>query len=737
MIRPADVLKALGSSVLVAVCAASAAAAAEPEPPQELRVGLVLSGGGAKGAAHVGVLQVLEELRVPVHCVAGTSMGAVVGGLYAAGVPPSEMERLLEATDWTDLLDDRPPRRHLPFRRKVDDLRYLTRFEVGFRDGRFRLPTGLVTGQKLDFLLAKLTAHTAGLGSFDELPIPFRAVAADLESGEMVVLSDGDLATALRASMSVPGAFAPVRHDGRVLVDGGIVRNLPVDVVRAMGADVVIAVDVGMDTVPKERLSSLAGVLGQIIVTTLRENVRRQVRDADVVIRPDLHDYRSTDFDRIAAMVPRGVQAAGELAAVLAAYGVDQQRWQRYLEELRIDRTVEGAVTGVQLSMSETADPQRIVDEIQTRPGDPLDLEAIGRDLERLYRLGDYERVGFRLRPDEHGSTVVIEARDKPWGPNYLRFGLNLSSDFEGEGTFNVGAVLTLTGLNRLRGEGKVALQLGEDPAVFAELYQPLSRSAVPFIAPWLESTLDTKEAVFPDGRIGTYRYRVARGGVDLGLALGRFGELRAGVLWGTGNGDRHRGPGELPAELEFTWGGYRLLLQIDQLDDPNFPQEGYWGNARMYLSRSGLGADDAYDRLELDVGGAISAGPSTGVLWASGGTALGTRLPVYDQLELGGLFNLSGTAEHSVRGQYGGMVGVAWFRRVLAEDDGLVDLYVGGSLEAGGLWEQASRVSLDEADLAGSVFVGADTLLGPVYVAYGRTSAGQDAWYLYVGRFF
>ena len=246
------------------------------ETADRARVGLVLSGGGALGSAHIGVLKVLEELRVPVDCVAGTSIGAIVGGIYAAGYTPQEIEDVMLAIRWSDLLDDRPDRRRVPYRRKQDDLTFLTRLEVGFNHGRFQLPSALVEGQKLNFLLQALTIHTVGLDSFDDLPVPFRAIATDLETGDEVVLDRGDLAHAIRASMAVPGVFSPVEIGGRLLVDGGLVNNLPVDQGRAMGADVVIAVDVGDPLRTRKRLVSLADVTRQVLRMVVVRSVTRQ-----------------------------------------------------------------------------------------------------------------------------------------------------------------------------------------------------------------------------------------------------------------------------------------------------------------------------------------------------------------------------------------------------------------------------------------------------------------------------
>src|SRR5213594_1605215 len=278
--------------------------------PHRPRIGLALSGGGARGIAQVGVLEVLEELRVPIDVIAGTSMGSIVGGLYASGLSPAQMRSALLNLDWNDLFNDRPPRRDLIYRRKEDDSSDLIKLEMGLKDGRLLLPRGLVAGQKIGFVLQSMTLHAAGVREFDRLPIPFRAVATDLGNGEMVVLERGHLADALRASMSIPGAVAPMEIDGRLLADGGLVRNLPVDVVRAMGADIVIAVDTSTPLLSPEQLRSLPNITSQVTGMLTRENVEDQIKNADVVIVPDLGSTSAGDYLDRERILEIGVAAA-------------------------------------------------------------------------------------------------------------------------------------------------------------------------------------------------------------------------------------------------------------------------------------------------------------------------------------------------------------------------------------------------------------------------------------------
>lgn len=702
------------------------------------RVCLVLSGGGALGFAHIGVLEVLEELRVPVDCVTGTSMGAIVGGLYAAGLSPEEMVGVLQGTDWRSVLDDRPPRRKVPFRRKVDDLTYLSRFEVGFNRGKIELPTGLRTGQQFGFMLQALTLSAAGVGDFDTLPLPFRAVATDIETGEAVVLDHGDLGHALRASMAVPGFFSPVEIDGRLLVDGGLVDNLPVDVAREMGAQVVIAVDVGSPLRTREDLDSLSKLTGQVFSLMVRGNVAEQAPNADVLVDPDLTGFRATDFEDWEEMLPRGREAARKAAAELARYAVDEAAWQSWRSRVRRTQPVPQRIAGIVVTSSSSADPELLLRRVRTRPGDPFDLERIRKDLERLYVLGDYESVGFFLTREPDGWVVNLEAHEKSWGPNVLRFGLNLVSDFEGEGRYGLLANYTMTRLNRLRGELKLAVEVGETPRFYGEYYQPLSLDGPVFVAAELEHQNSIFELAGSEQYpTGSYRIRAARAGLWLGLDLGRWGAVAAGPMRGTARVES-RLVAEPIADLDLAWGGWAVRATIDQLDNPNFPQDGFLVGGLLFLSREALGADEEYDRLETYALGAATSGRHTLLGQLTWGSSLGTELPVYDRFQAGGLFNLSGTPPGGIGGNYAlvGMLG--YYYRLGSMSPAWGDgTYAGLSVEAGNAWQTRDEVGLSDLVGAGSVFVGADTVVGPIYLAWGINDRSEKAWYLFVGRSF
>jgi len=291
------------------------ALSAELEQPKRPKIGVVFGGGGAKGAAHIGVLKVLEEQKIPVDYIAGTSMGAIVGALYASGLSAAELEKVITSIDWKDVFSGNPNRQDIDYRRKREDYEHLTGLSVGIRDGKVVTPKGLIKDQKVNVLFETLMLHTSDIDDFDKLPIPYRAVAADLETGEMIVLKGGRLADAARASMSVPGAFPPIEMNGRLMIDGGIVRNLPIDIVREMGADIIICIDVDKPLETRKELGGSLSIMNQMIDIMMKKNVREQVKTLgpqDVYINPVLGEFGSADFAKAAEIARLGRKLHGK-----------------------------------------------------------------------------------------------------------------------------------------------------------------------------------------------------------------------------------------------------------------------------------------------------------------------------------------------------------------------------------------------------------------------------------------
>jgi len=636
--------------LLLAGSAAAGDAPATGEPPPPVaggagarpRICLALSGGGARGFAHIGALQALEELRVPVDCIAGTSMGSIVGGLYATGMSPREIEDAIGTVDWGNLFNDRPPRRDLSFRRKQDDVADLAEVEVGIKDGRIALPRGLIAGQKIGFVLESLTLRAAGVEDFDTLPIPFRAVATDIGTGSMVVLRRGKLADALRASMSLPGLVAPIEIDGRLLVDGGLVRNLPVDVAREMGADVVIAIDISTPLDPPSAIRSVTDVTRQVTGMLTHGNVEAQAAAADLLIRPDLAGATSGSFFQARAILPAGHEAILARRAALAPYALTEEAYTARNAALRAALKAPARIAAVRIDAPPDVDPRVLSRRIRTRPDSNLDLATLQSDLGRLYELGEFERVDFTLEPSGEGTDLVIRAREKPWGPRSLRFGVNFLNDFAGNTDFNVRARYTRLLADRLGAEWRTDAQIGRTRRVLTELYQPLEFSGTWFVAPSLDVSSAVVDIFEDDRRIADYDVHSASGAVALGAQLGRSGEARAGVLHGRARAHVGVGPSTLP-RLDVSIGAWVGTLNFDRLDEAHFPHRGFAGGLGAFLARRGLGSDVAYDKLTGGASQFFTRGRNTVFMGLNGGANLGSAIPFYDEFGLGGLFSLSG----------------------------------------------------------------------------------------------
>ena len=741
------------------ILCASVAAAAEPLPApaaatetpaserpagERPRIGVVLSGGGSRGFAHVGVLRVLEQMRIPVDAVAGTSMGAVVGGLYASGMSAAEIEDLAIRTDWNEAFRDRSPRANLSFRRKQDDREFLVRFPLGIKSGDFRVPRGLIQGQKLAQILRRETLAVAGVDDFDLLPSRFRAVATDLETGERRVIGSGDLTEAVRASMSAPGVIAPVEVDGKLLVDGGLVENLPVDVAKAMGVDIVIAVDVGFQLVSRRDLNSALAVSNQMITIMMqRETIRQRglLTGADVLIEPALGNKLSMDFSGVPELIQLGADATRSQAAKLESLALDEAAWSIY-ENTRETWTHEiPEIRFVRTDARSARYKERIQVELSPAVGKQLDPVAMERHLSHLYGDATFESLDYKVVGDGDLKGIEVSARRKSWGPNYLRFGLELQDDFQGSTSFNAGVRSQVTEVNRYGAEWQLDLRVGESPRFLTEFYQPIGYASNWFVAPRILVERRNFDILADDERLATIRVRNAEVGLDFGREFGSWGEVRAGLVRGEGSqsllvGDPNS-PG-LPLREDFSRGEFFLQASLDRLDDVYFPRSGELVTLQWNAPRRALGADDNADRVSADFTIARSRDRDTYIFSASGGSHVsGPETAVQDFYSLGGLFNLSGLSPDSISGPHFAVARAIYHRRIGSGQEAFlnVPIYLGASLELGNVWEDRSDMSVSSARVNGAAFLGFDTFLGPVYLAAGFDEGGERSFYLLLGR--
>lgn len=718
------------------------------KPP---RVGLVLGGGGARGIAHIGVLKVLEELRIPIACIAGTSMGSLVGGVYASGMSAAEMERWVAGIAWADLFTDDPPRAEKPYLAKRDDFENLFDMELGLRGTRILMRPGSTGGYKFEFLLREMLARAGNFSQFDfdALPIPFRAMATDIEHGESKEFRDGDLVKAMRASMSVPGAIAPVEIDGTLYVDGGLLQNLPVQAAREACADVVIAVNVGSGLLPREELDSALNISLQMLNVMMEQNVRSSIASLggeDVLIQPALGDFSPVDFETSTRLIPLGEAAAREQAEALRRFSVSETAYRNWraavaarLPAVPEVREVTVATTGGRVNPEvierELAEVPGI--DLRRRPESDFSLANLNRRLEQIYGRGDFERMDYRMLDSETGRTVEVEGVEKSWGPHYLKFGLGFATDSD-QTRFNANLSQRSTWINSRGAEWRNDLQIGFRDRLVSEFYQPFSSRAGFFVAPRLE--LEQEPIVqFVDGDyIGDYRVTTARGHLDLGVQ-NKYGELRLGLFGGHLNAQEDLGVLNLLPNYSREQRGYTLRILFDQIDDPDFGYNGVLVRFSSLGTLADWGSDDDYNRSELFLMGAKSVGRHSLEISAYLGRTLRGELPPYDPFLLGGFLRGSGYRMDELAGDEVDLLRGVYSYKIASLPPPLGrGVYLGGSLEA-------TRGALDPVAAAddrirhsASLFIAADTFLGPAYLAWGQVIGGggdEGTLYLRLGR--
>jgi NTE family protein len=725
---------------------AAAGAHQSAEEPHRPRIGLVLSGGGARGAAHIGVLKVLDQMHVPIDAIAGTSMGAVVGGLYASGLSARQIESIMTSLNWQRAFRDRPYREDLPLRRKQEDENFLVKFPLGIRGGRVQLPKGLLQGQTLNQILRRLTLPVAEITSFDELPTPFRAVATDLETGDAVVMKSGDLTSAMRASLSAPAVFAPVERDGRVLVDGGVAQNLPIDVARSMGVDILIVVDVGSPLLSRQQLKSIAVISNQmfsILVSRTANEQLKHLQPADILIRPPLGDASSFDFGRVARFVGVGEAGARQVTERLAALAVSAQEFQRYADTRARARRAPPRIDFVQVQTGSEQYSERIASLFSDLTGKPLDPNAVGRRVITLYGEAGLDTLDYRVVQKDDKYGLALDARGNSMGPNYVRFGLNLQDDFEGVSSYNAALRFVVSEITHSGGEWVLDLQDGQTSLIGTEIFLPVSSFSGWFLMP--HTALQAREVQVFAGQseLAEYRVRTFDYGLDLGRQFGNWGEIRVGSYKDEGHWLLDVGNPLLtvPRSENFGTRNYFARFSYDRLDDVNFPHYGQKASLQWTGARNVVGLENTFDQVTFNYLTAYSFGRDTLALSAEGGVTLERNASDINLLfPLGGFLNLSGLKADSLLGPNYSIVRTLLYRQIGRGGPNFLDVptYLGISLEAGNVYQSCcNHMHFSNMHKDGSIFLGMDTFLGPVYLAIGYDDQGNHAFYLFLGRTF
>jgi len=700
-------------------------------------IGLVLGGGGARGAAHVGVLKVLEREHIPVNQIAGTSVGSFIGALYAIGYDADQIEAILLRIDWKDMFTDDPPRASLPMRRKDEDLRFLLDFKPGIRDGHIVFPRGVLQGQKLLLFLRRLTLPVWQVDDFDRLPIPYRCIGTDIGNGEGVVFDHGDLALAVRASMSVPAAYAPVRIDGRLLVDGGLYNNLPIDVVQGMGAERLVAVDVGDTLVDESALGSPLAVTNQMVTILMRERTQNQLarlRPQDVLIQPALDGIGSAGFDRVAEGVARGEAAAMAVIDKLRVFAVSPERYAEIRAGQRKPEFDPPLISFLEVIGSDSGSPHVVGDEMAAVIGAPLDADHIESHLASAYGQGHYETIQWQPKRRDDQTGLELHPVDKSWGPNFLTFGFQLGDDFKGRNDYQLALEATFAGSDRHDGETRLRADLGRIAGVRAERYQPFADHGRLYVLPYLDYRVENQLLDPSTGGRADYRVRRAQTGALLGYNLSNDWRLEGGLVRGANRArELLRDPGD--AKVSSDYSAFVFNLTHDSLDDSDFPSSGGRTDFLLQSFSNSLGGDGSGQVLRIRSDRAISKGRNRFLLGVRAHTTFDDADPLQSLESLGGFAQLSGFIERERVGQHSALGRVVYYRR-LSDASRMFSLpaYFGATLETGNVWNRRKEVSVDSLIVAGSLFLGLETPFGPMFLSYGQNDAGAGSVYLNFG---
>ncbi len=682
--------------ILVAVILACAAADAFGQAaPSRQRIGLVLGGGGARGGAHLGVLEVLEELRVPVDCIAGTSMGALAGGAYAAGIAPNEIVELVRRTDWINMFDDTAGRQAVNLRRKGLDDRYYSGLELGVSRQGLRFREGALAGEKLKLFFNELVRSESGERSIEDLALPLSIIVTDIGSGERVAIRNGNLTSAMRASMSVPGLMAPVPREGRKLVDGGLTDNLPVAEVKSLcGADIVIAVNVGSPLLKPEEVTGVVTVLGQVVNLLTEQNVEKSkalLTPRDIYIQPDLEDINATAFTRQIEAAERGRAAARAAASELRRLSVPDREYVAWREKVRASgKEAPAIIDKVEIAETRFVNPETLRRGIRQKEGEPLDAKALATDLVTEYSQGDLHSLDYSV-VREHDKTILrITPIEKPWGPDYLRFGLGLASDFRSESSYNFRALYRRTWLNPLGAEWLAGAQIGSVQSVSTEFYQPLDRRHATYLRATASSGLRKLPLFFEGDRLAVYRIQENRAGLEAG---------------------------------------------VDTYDQPYFPTQGLKLDVTYFDAMKVSNGLGPYSRGEARLGAAWSYGGFVILTGLEGGTALSGTLPLADAFTLGGPRRMTGFAyDQMLGGDY--MFGrlETQYRLNFASPLYGITLIGGFTAEAARMNKALTETSLRGWQRSFGAYLAANTFLGPVYLGVADAKHGRGRVYLFIG---
>lgn len=721
----------------------TANALAAKDDSKRPKIGLVLPGGGSHGLAHIGVIKQLERLNVPIDYISGTSMGALVGGLYASGLSTREIENFVTHVNWDQTFVDESSRHFLSFRRKQDQFHYFVKGEFGLRNGYFKLPSGLLLGQQQATLLKGMTLPVSHVQDFDKLPIPFRAVATDARTGEEVVLKSGDLAQALRASMSIPGIFAPVKIDDHYLVDGGVTNNTPIDVARQMGADIVIVSDTHTQTPKTADMDSYFGITSQIISGVVTANSLRQLKTlkpSDVLIRPIIPETISpTDFEHAKEIIQIGSEAALAKTAQLEAlsdpnyHTPSSQRTWGTIDEIKIINTT---------NLSNDVIEQYI----HQKTGQPIDRVQLETDITTLYGLGFFELITYEISRKDDRNVLTVKTTPPSWGPNFFKLKLNLASNLDDSNVFNIGLRHTYSPANGLGGEWRNEINIGQTQQLKTAFYQPLDTRQKLYIEPSFEAKSRTYD-LNDQSSIASVQLEQQTFTPNLELGYNFNLNFRAYVGYDWEIGELLLGKNADSQQKE-TYNDNILYtgLRYDSLDQVAFPRKGNLLDLSYRNTLYNIDKAGKVQEFKSFLSSYFSHGRHTVNLhFEAANLEADQGEDIHSFYTLGGFQRLSGYAEDDLIGNQILFARLKYLYRMSSSSNPLnFPYYLGATLEAGNIYNQENITGVNSSDVswantkqAGSIFIGMNSFVGPIYFAYGYHDEEHQSLYFYFGHAF
>lgn len=702
------------------------------------KTALVLSGGGARGLAHVGVVNALDKLRIPYDCIAGTSMGAIAGGTYASGTSPQRAEQLVTEADWPAVFADRSKRSDVPYFRKYEDYKPYFDFTLTLDGLTLKAPRNFVGVQHIGLFFRELAGADV-VDDFSKLPIPFRAVGTDLVTGEPVIIKDGSLVEAMRASMSIPGMFPPINYRGHLLVDGSLSMNLPVSIGRELCGESarVIAVNVSTPGYQKDELVSFFTIGEQVVTNAMQPNMRQQLsllRKDDVLITPYLNGYTASDFVRVRDLVKIGEAAVLNNESALKGFQVSEAAYEEWKADIAAKKKPVPFVDDIHVVGTRWVNQEVLQDLLKVEKGNRFDMGALHKNISRVYARGDFSSLSYDLKKNYSGGTDIILQPEEKDGRDFVRFGLGLYSDFEGNSHFSAIASLRRAWLNRLDAEWRTDVWFGRDYGFQSEWYQPASLGSEFFVSPYIKYQMHYQDVYTAGLTKQEYQFQEKGGGLEIGSVFGRWGEMRLGLL-------RTQGESSVISMItlpnkKVQKAGYTFRSTYDQLDDTRFPKKGASAHMDYYHSVDDMGADEKYEKVSLKAIKAFTKGKTTILAALYYADDFNSTLPYYDNFSLGGMFNLSAYPSAFFQGgslMYGSLVG---YRRI-SELPSIVGrgIYGGVVLESGRMTHETSGFQkMNATGYSGGAYLAADTVAGPFYLMASIGNQHQAAIYMALG---